>query len=236
MGVPEKHAIPNRKQWQKLRDAAGGKSGDAKVSVGDTLDSFHKALDKAQKADDLKLVNNEINKLTKVVDAYIAQVGKKNKDLAKVVKDKIKFPLQDFIANCSDSKSDGDKGQEDTKKQMAAAIKGVKGNEAQLKELVSKTSKAISNIGAQIDAGKIPTDMKKKLVAANELMAKNYDKMLKASVKRRQSLLDDEAKLGKDIDAGLKKDLKKALADLDEHVNEAAEIKAKLLKYKKDLK
>src|SRR5262245_14943467 len=79
-------SIPTRKEWQKTRDAAGGKAGEAeKVSVGDALDDYHKAAAKADMLDSIR----PLNILEKELKAYQAEVTKTNSKLAKAVESKV---------------------------------------------------------------------------------------------------------------------------------------------------
>lgn len=79
-------AIPTRKEWRKIRDDAGGKEGESKkVSVGKTLDTYHKAAEKAIGDEMLKPLQD----LEKNLLAYYDAVKASNPKLAKAVNDKL---------------------------------------------------------------------------------------------------------------------------------------------------
>jgi hypothetical protein len=79
-------AIPTRKEWQKIRDDAGGKAGETKkVSVGKALDEYHKAAAKYSGEDLLK----PLQELEKDLNTYYEAVKKSNPKLAKAVDDEL---------------------------------------------------------------------------------------------------------------------------------------------------
>lgn len=87
-------AIPTRKEWRKIRDDAGGKEGESKkVSVGKSLDAYHKAAEKLAGDDLLKALQT----LEKNLNTYYSEIKSDNAKLAKAVKD-------DLIAEVSKEK------------------------------------------------------------------------------------------------------------------------------------
>jgi hypothetical protein len=78
--------IPTRKEWRTLRDKAGGKEGETKkVSVGKSLDAYHKSAEKFSGEDLYK----PLQELEKAMNTYMSEVKDENDKLAKVVKTKI---------------------------------------------------------------------------------------------------------------------------------------------------
>lgn len=79
-------AVPTRKEWRKLRDAAGGKEGESnKVSVGKALDKYHAAAAKYSGDDLMKPLQD----LEKDLKTYCEAVKDSNSKLKKVVEDKL---------------------------------------------------------------------------------------------------------------------------------------------------
>ena len=79
-------AIPTRKEWQKIRDAAGGKAGETKkVSVGKALDEYHKAAAKYSGDELLK----PLQELERDLITYCEAVKSTNPKLRTAVQDEL---------------------------------------------------------------------------------------------------------------------------------------------------
>ena len=73
------YAIPDRKQWQTLKDKYKIKKGIAKVNMGKSFENFTKTFDKYQKKDP-KQVLKALDKLDKDLAAYTADAKKAKVD------------------------------------------------------------------------------------------------------------------------------------------------------------
>lgn len=138
MKVP-KHTIPARKDWRKIRNDAGGKSGMVKkANVGKALDNFHKAYTKAAKKEDPVALVKEVTALSIVVQLYITEVGKTSKPVATAAKSKLKKPIDKFASDLTSMSKAQDKELNKQVKMLDVALFGVEQTAKQLKKLNDK--------------------------------------------------------------------------------------------------
>ena len=109
--------IPDRKQWRKIRDDAGGKKGLSKVSIGDVLDTFHSALAKASNSDDLAPLKKALTAVGTAYKTYTTDVKKLGGHEAllkkvKVITDDIETfasSLENLVVNASNASEAAEK-------------------------------------------------------------------------------------------------------------------------------
>lgn len=122
--------VPTRKQWQTLRDKSGGKKGLAKVSVGKSLDAFHDAVAKTERANDLAIALKAMADLEKDLKTYVAQISKKKEynELSSTVKREMLAPIDKFR-----------KAMQDMSK---AGMKEIAAVEREIRMVIDETKKA----------------------------------------------------------------------------------------------
>jgi hypothetical protein len=96
--VQYKVPIPNRKEWQTLRDKNKVPKGAAKVSIGDDIDAVYKTFSLATMSSHQKATD----KLVKDLDVYIATVKKKYPAFEAVVTKELKKKADAHLRFVSD--------------------------------------------------------------------------------------------------------------------------------------
>jgi hypothetical protein len=164
--------IPKREKWREIRANAKGKKGLSKHNLGQGIQDFHAAYQKAKDKDDAVGAQMVVATLDMLCDKYCNDIKVKYPDLAKAVTNNLITPLSTLEKELKKIQKEKEEGQKNQVKQQ---------NEKFLvaSELVRKVGVAVNVEAAKyhktkmildntVEKNRVPTDQRDKTVLSSK--------------------------------------------------------------------
>jgi len=219
MKIPA-HKIPTRKEWRKIRDAAGGKSGMTKAKLGPTLDKFHKEYAKAQKKGEPADLVKSLNELQKEIDAYIKGVTSQSKPVAAAATKQIKKPTEDLVKKLTALVTAQHKALNEQSARLNNMFSMVEKGSKQIIKEAEKYDKILDPLATKFRRG-VPEESKATLKQALEKIRKPVMGVFTASQDLNKERQDVITSADKPIQDAHKKEIKKSQDQVRDAMNAA---------------